>query len=507
MQKNLQFDVVVIGSGPAGYVHAIKQAQFGKRVACIDFRDVPGGTCLNVGCIPSKTLLQSSHEYVHTLNNLSSFGVICDNVSFDLEVAMKKKASVIKMLGQGVLSLFRKNNIQYFAGLAEFIAANELKVSIFKNQEDMSKVANSTFDALDKLNEVLQNVQFADEFTISGEKIVVATGSYATSLPNVKIDEETIVSSTGSLSLKSVPEKLVIIGAGVIGLEMASVWSRLGSQVSVLEYARPLVTMDEDVSAEACKILGKKGIDIISNAEFLHYQATEGDATNSNLKSKYTVSYKNRDTEQVNKIEDVNVILVATGRKPRTALLKLENIGVKLDSHGFVQVNEHYQTSVPNVYAIGDVCGKQMLAHKASQEAYVLAEKLNGAHSAFMNYNTVPSVIYTYPEIASVGMTENELKAANIDYKVAKIPMASNSRAIITGNTEGFTKIIYHVKTNEILGASMIGPNAGDMIQELVLAISFQASGEDVAMCTHSHPSFIEIAQEAARATYSKPIH
>ncbi len=461
------YDVAVIGAGPGGYVAAIKLAQLGKKVVCIDNRDILGGTCLNVGCIPSKALLCSSHKYKETLHDLSTHGIDINNVSLSLEKMMGRKEKVVKDLGKGIASLFKKNKVSYIQGNASFIDSHTLEITDSLNQK--------TF--------------------ITTDNIIIATGSESISLPGVTVSEKRIVSSTGALSLSNVPKKMLIVGAGVIGLEIGSIWSRLGSAVTIIEYSdRILSGVDDDISKEGQKILSQQGINFIFNAKV--QRAEEGQDI-------VTLFYES--DGKVNTLE-ADILLSAVGRKSYTKGLNLENVGVSLNKYGQIIVNANFKTDAAHIYAIGDVISGPMLAHKASEEGLAVAEIIS-THITTINYQNIPSIIYTHPEIAIVGETENKLKEQGIDYIISKFPLMANSRSRANGETAGLVKMLVNKKTDEILGATIIAPNAGELIQSIVVAMEFKASSEDLARTSFGHPGVSEAIKEAALGAYEMPIH
>ena len=460
-----EFDITVIGSGPAGYVCAIRAAQLGYNVCCIEKGQTLGGTCLNIGCIPSKSLLHSSHLYDQA-SDLKKLGINFDNVSFDLSKIMEKKSESVESLTKGVEFLFKKNKINRKSGFAKLKNINEIEILSGEKSE-----------------------------TIKSAKIIIATGSEVSSPDGVVIDEKDILSSTGALSLQSVPNHLVVIGAGYIGLEMGSVWSRLGSKVTVIEYAdRILPGMDTEVSSSFQKILIKQGFDFkLSTA--LRSVSKEGDSL--------SVSVENKgQTMDI----DCDKVLISTGRRPYTFGLNLEELGVKLNDRGFIITDNYFKTSIDNIYAVGDCKLGPMLAHKASEEGTAVAEIIDG-QAGHVNYNAIPSVIYTAPEVASVGKTEDELKAAGITYKVGKFPFTANAKAKVMNDTGGFVKILSDNKTDEVLGVHIIGADAGNMIGELTVAMEFGASAEDIARTCHAHPTLTESIKEAALNVENQAIH
>ena len=466
MEKN--FDLLVIGGGPGGYVCAIRAAQLGLKTACVESRGTLGGTCLNIGCIPSKSLLNSSELYHKAKTSFSSIGIETGDIKLNLEKLMANKNKSVQVLTKGVEFLFKKNKVTYIKGKAILFSKNSLIV--YESQKKTSYKAKN---------------------------IVIATGSTTASLPGVKIDEKNIISSTGALSLKETPKKLTIIGGGYIGLEMGSVWSRLGSEVSVIEYLDFITPgMDREISNEFQKILTKQGIKFKLNSKVTSV---------TNSKNKVIVDFTNNKSQARERIE-CDKVLVSVGRKPYTEGLNLSKVGVKKDSKGAIEVNKKFQTSVQNIYAIGDVIKGPMLAHKAEEEGIAVAEILAG-QAGHVNYNVIPGVIYTSPEVASVGKTEEELKKEKISYKVGKFPFLANSRAKVNNESAGFVKILADSRTNKILGAHIIGPHCGDMIAEMALAMEFGANAEDVARTCHAHPTHTEAIKEAALAVDKRPIH
>jgi dihydrolipoamide dehydrogenase len=461
------FDVVVIGGGPGGYVCAIKAAQLGLKTACIEKRGALGGTCLNVGCIPSKALLTSSHKYAEAAHTFAAHGIKVGKLELDLKSMMERKTKVVGDLTKGIEFLFKKNKVTYLKGAGKLLGGGKIAV-----------------DGEDKQ-------------TVSAKNIVIATGSDVTPLPGVAIDEKQIVSSTGALSLEKVPEHLVVIGGGVIGLEMGSVWQRLGSKVTVVEFLDRIVpTMDTEIGTQYQRILTKQGMTFKLGTKVTAAKSAKGKVTLT------LEPAKGGDKEEL----VADSVLVAIGRKPYTEGLGLDVAGVVLDEKGCVKTDHHFQTNVPGIYAIGDVIAGPMLAHKAEEEGVAIAEILAG-QAGHVNYVTVPNVVYTWPELASVGKTEDELKAAGVAYKIGKFPYLANSRAKSTGDTDGLVKLIADAKTDRLLGAHILGPDAGTQIHECVMAMEFAGSAEDVARAFHAHPTFNEAIKEAAMALGGKPIH
>ena len=467
MENN--FDLVVIGGGPGGYVCAIRAAQLGLKTACVESRGALGGTCLNVGCIPSKSLLNLSENFHKAKKDFNQQGIEFDSIKLNIEKMMANKNKSIQVLTKGVEFLFKKNKVTYFKGKGVLFSKNDIVVYESNKQKTNIKAKN----------------------------IVIATGSEAASLPGINIDEKNIVSSTGALSFDKVPKKLAVIGGGYIGLEMGSVWSRLGSEVTVIEYLDFITPgMDKEISNEFQKILTKQGI------KFKLKSKVESVRSNGNSVS---IKYTNvKDSKE--EIVEVDKVLVSVGRKPYTEGLNLMKVGIKKDQKGRIEVNKKLQTSVNNIYAIGDVIKGPMLAHKAEEEGIAVAEILAG-QAGHVNYDVIPGVIYTSPEVATVGKTEEQLKEEKILYKVGKFPFLANSRAKVNNETDGFVKILADSKTDKVLGVHIIGPHCGDMIAEMALAMEFGASAEDIARTCHAHPTHTEAIKEAALAVDKRPIH
>jgi len=467
MENN--FDVIVVGSGPGGYVCAIRSAQLGLKTACVESRKALGGTCLNIGCIPSKSLLNSSEIYHKANKEFNNLGIEASNIKLNLSKIMANKNKSILTLTKGVEFLFKKNKITHLKGKGLITSHNSVSVV------DESKK---------KVNYKAKN-------------IVIATGSIPTSLPGIKINEKSIVSSTGALSFEKVPNELVVIGGGYIGLELSSVWKRLGSKVTVIEFLDHIIPgMDMDISTEFLKILKKQGINFKLNCKVTEVRE---------IKNKLVVDFTNNNTSKRERLE-VDKVLVAVGRKANINE-DINNLGIKLDKYKKIEVNEKFQTSVKNIYAIGDVINKgPMLAHKAEDEGIAVAEIIAG-QAGHVNYDVIPAVVYTSPEVATVGKTENQLKKENIDYKIGKFPFLANSRARVNSDTDGFVKILADAKTDKVLGVSIISSLAGTMIAELSLAMEFGASAEDIARTCHAHPTHNEAIKEAAMAVDKRPIH
>lgn len=471
-----QFDVVVIGGGPGGYIAAIRAAQLGFTTACIDDwknksgGPAPGGTCTNVGCIPSKALLQSSENFDHAGHAFADHGINIKGLSLDLAKMLSRKDAVVKQNNDGILYLFKKNKVTFFHGHGSFVSSSDSGVEIL-----VSEPANET---------------------ITGTQVIVATGSSPRQLPGVAFDEQLILSNVGALSLQSVPKRLGVIGAGVIGLEMGSVWRRLGSEVTVLE-ALPafLGAVDEQIAKEAAKAFAKQGLKI------------QLGVTISEVKSEkkgVTLRYADGAGQQQTLV--VDALIVSIGRVPNTAGLNAESVGLKLDERGFVAVDDECRTAVANVWAIGDVVRGPMLAHKAEEEGVAVAERIAGQHG-HVNFNTVPWVIYTSPEIAWVGQNEQQLKAAGRAYRVGTFPFMANGRARALGDTTGMVKFVADAKTDEVLGVHIIGPSASELISEAVVAMEFRASSEDIARICHAHPSLSEAVKEAALAVDKRALN
>ncbi len=457
------FDLIVIGAGPGGYVAAIKAAQLGMKVACVEKRGTLGGTCLNVGCIPSKALLQSSELYAE-MQHASEHGIEVGKVKMDVKKLLKRKDEVVDGLTKGISGLFAKNKVTWLKGEGVITDPNIVAV---------------------------------DGKVYEAKHILIATGSDVMPLPNVEIDEERVVSSTGALELSEVPKKLVVIGGGYIGLEMGTVWGRLGAKVEVVEFADSIVpAMDGDVRKEFKKILEKQGMSFRLKTKVTSVER-------KGKKVKVTVEpAAGGDAETI----EADVVLVAIGRKAHTDGLGLDALGIATDQRGCIEVNAHYQTSVPSIYAIGDVIKGPMLAHKAEEEGVACVEMLAG-QKPHVNYDAIPGVVYTWPEVATVGKTEEELKAAGVAYNAGKFPFLANSRGRASGNSQGFVKILADKATDRVLGVHIIGAEAGTMIAEAVLAMEFGASSEDIARTCHAHPTMNEAVKEAALATFAKPIH
>ena len=462
-----KFQAVVIGGGPGGYVCAIRLSQLGLKTACIESRGSLGGTCLNIGCIPSKSLLNLSEEF-YKVKNLSSKGIEVSDIKLNLSKMMKNKDKAVTILTKGVEFLLKKNKVTYFKGFGSFKSKNEILIKDEKNKETQ----------------------------INGEKIIIASGSVPVSLPGIDFDEKVIVSSTGALKLAEVPKKLIVVGGGYIGLEMGSVWSRLGSEVHVIEFLDHITPgMDKEISNEFMKILKKQGINF-------HMQHKVEKIKKNSLGAIVSTSDNKGNKKEFN----CDVVLISVGRKPNTEGLNLDKIGVELDSKKRIKTDKNYQTNLDNIYAIGDVITGPMLAHKAEDEGIAVAENISG-QSGHVNYDTIPGVIYTTPEVASIGKTEEQLKEKNINYKIGKFSFMANSRAKAIDDTEGFVKILADEKTDKVLGAHLIGPHAGELIAEIGVAMEFGASSEDIARTCHAHPTFSEAVKEAALSVDKRAIH
>ncbi len=463
------YDLVVIGSGPGGYVCAIRAAQLGMKVACVEKRETLGGTCLNVGCIPSKALLQASEKYEEATHGLGVFGVKVGKVELDLKGMMAHKDKTVKSNVDGVAFLFKKNKIDWIKGTGKIAGAGKVEVALNAGGTQ----------------------------ALAAKAIVIATGSDVVSLPSLKIDEKKIVSSTGALTLPEVPKSMVLVGGGVIGLEMGSVWQRLGAKVTVVEFLdRIMPGMDADTAKQMQRILTKQGMSF--------KLATK--VTGAKIGPKGVALTVEPAAGGAAETIETDIVLVAIGRRPYTDGLGLKESGVNLDEKGRVAVDAHFQSNVPGIYAIGDCIAGPMLAHKAEDEGMAVAEILAGQHG-HVNYDAIPSVVYTWPEVASVGKTEEQLKAEGVEYRTGKFPFTANGRARAQNNTEGFVKILADKATDRVLGVHMIGPSVGELTGEMALAIEFGASSEDIARTCHAHPTLTEAVREAALAVDGRPIH
>jgi len=461
-----KFDVTVIGGGPGGYVCAIRLSQLGLKTACIESRGSLGGTCLNVGCIPSKSLLNLSENF-HKAKNFEKIGIEIGEIKLNLGKMMKNKEKAVTVLTKGIEFLFKKNKVSYFKGKGSFKSSNEIVVS-----------------------------GDGEETVIETEKAIISTGSEPVSIPGMEFDEEKIISSTGALSLEKLPKKMVVVGGGYIGLEMGSVWSRLGTEVEVVEFLDHITPgMDREISTEFMKILKKQGIKFKLNTK-----------VEKITKNKSGVKIETIDKENKKNNIEADVVLISVGRRPYTTGLKLENVGVKTDEKGKVKVDKNFETNIKNIFAIGDVIDGPMLAHKAEEEGIAVAEFIAG-QSGHVNYEIIPGVIYTSPEVASVGKTEEQLNEKKINFKVGKFPFMANSRAKAIDEPEGFVKILADATSDKVLGVHIIGPHAGEMIAEMAIAMEFGASSEDIARTCHAHPTFSEAIKEAALSVEKRQIH
>ena len=461
------FDIVIIGSGPGGYVASIRAAQLGMKVACVEKEKTLGGTCLNIGCIPSKALLNSSEKYIELSKHAEEHGIIASKVDIDVSKLMQRKEKIVKQLTSGIGFLFKKNKITHINGTASF--------------SDSKTILVSSSDGDKK---------------ITAKHFIIATGSNSIEIPSIPIDEKKIVTSTGALSLPSIPKSLLVIGGGYIGLEMGSVWARLGTKVTVVEALDRIVpTMDDEIAKEFMKSLKKQGLEFK-----LSHKVT---STRVN-KNEVEVSMESSDKKEVK--EKYEVVLMSVGRKPNTEGLNLEKIGVKLNDKKAIEINKNFKTSIDGIYAIGDVAPGPMLAHKAEEEGVACVEIING-QKTHMNYDTIPAVVYTNPEVASVGKTEDQLKESKVEYKVGKFPFMANGRALTTSASEGFVKILADKKTDAILGAHIIGHDAGQLIAEIVTTMEFGGSSEDIARICHAHPTTSEAVKEAAMNVDGRAIH
>jgi dihydrolipoamide dehydrogenase len=458
------FDTIIIGAGPGGYVAAIRAAQLGQKVACVEGRDTLGGTCLNVGCIPSKAMLHATHMLHETHENFEKMGLMGASPKVDWAKMQAYKDDVVSGNTKGIEFLFKKNKVTWLKGWASIPAPGQVKVG-----DDIHTAKN----------------------------IVIATGSEASSLPGVEIDEKTVVTSTGALTLAKPPKTMVVIGAGVIGLEMGSVYARLGTEVTVVEYLDAITPgMDAEVAKTFQRILTKQGLKFVLGAAVQSVRKTKTGAT---------VTWKLKKTDAEASL-DADIVLVATGRKPYTTGLGLEALGVEMGPRGTIKTDSHWQTNIPGLYAIGDAIAGPMLAHKAEDEGMAVAEVLSGKHG-HVNYGVIPGVIYTTPEVANVGQTEEQLKAEGRAYKVGKFPFMGNARAKAVFQAEGFVKLLADAQTDRILGCHIIGPAAGDLIHEVCVAMEFGASAQDLALTCHAHPTWSEAVREAALACGDGAIH
>ena len=463
------YDVTVIGGGPGGYVAAIRAAQLGMKVALVEKRSTLGGTCLNVGCIPSKALLHSSHLFAEAQHAFADHGIKASGVKLDLKKMMAHKDGVVGDTIKGVDFLMKKNKITRLVGAGSIAAPGKVTVTPDKGKGE----------------------------TLDTKNIIIATGSDVTPLPGVDIDEKVIVSSTGALELTKVPKNFVVVGAGVIGLEMGSVWSRLGANVTVVEFLDVILPgMDVEVSKQMQRILKGQGLDFKLKSKVVGAKKS---------KTGVTLTVEPRDGGDAEKLQ-ADVVLVAIGRRPYTDGLGLENAGVKVDDRGFIPTDHGFKTNVDGIYAIGDVIGGAMLAHKAEDEGVVLAEMIAG-QSGHIDYDAIPGIVYTWPEVAGLGKTEEQLKKAGVKYKAGKFPFMANARARAMGDTDGFVKILADAETDAVLGVHIVGPAAGDLIQECVTVMEFGGAAEDIARICHGHPGLSEVVKEAALAVDGRALH
>jgi dihydrolipoamide dehydrogenase len=464
-----EFDLVVVGAGPGGYVAAIRASQLGFKVACVDKRSTLGGTCLNVGCIPSKALLSASKKFEEASNHLSEFGIEVSSVKLNLKKMLAQKDKVVAELTKGIEFLFKKNNITWISGDAEIKSSSLVEVSLGDGKK----------------------------FELVTTKVLIATGSQSTPLPDLNFDEKRVVTSSGALELKAVPDHLVVVGGGYIGLEMGSIWARLGAKVTVVEYSDRIVPqMDLEIGKRFQQSLQKQGIEFKLNTKVSGAEVSSSGVI-LNLESS-----KSGDLM----VLKCDVALVAIGRRPFVGGLGLEKLGITLDSNGFIIIDEDFETSMPGVFAIGDCVPGPMLAHKAEEDGVAAVEIMAG-QAGHVDYDLVPGIVYTHPEIASVGKTEEELKEADVKYVKGSFPFSANSRAKAVGDADGFVKILADAKSDKILGVHIIGPDAGTVIHECVTAMVFGASAEDIARTCHAHPTLNEAVKEAALAVDGRTIH
>ena len=464
-----RFDLVIIGGGPGGYVAALRAAQLGLRTACVDKRGLFGGTCLHVGCIPSKALLHSSERYAEARDHFADLGIRIEGLSLDLAQMMASKQETVDELARGTAFLLKKAKVEMVGGAARIAAPGRVEVEL---------VDGGTR-------------------TLECDRILIATGSESAPLKGVPIDEKRIVTSTGALALERVPQRLIVVGAGSIGLELGSVWSRLGAQVTVVEYLdRILPGMDAEIAKNAQRVLARQGLTFQLSREVKS-------AESSDERVRVTVAARG---DGKTELMEADVVLVAIGRRPYVDGLGLEALGVARDPRGFLTVNERFETSVPGVFAIGDCVPGPMLAHKAHEDGVACVEQMAGQHG-HIDWLRVPSVVYTWPEIAAVGETEEALKARKADYRVGKFAFTANARAKITGDTQGLVKILADAATDRVLGVHILGPMAGDLIAEAVIALEFGASAEDIARTCHAHPAMGEALMEAALALGGRALH
>ncbi len=467
-----KYDVVVVGSGPAGYVAAIRAAQLGLSVACVEKNKNPkgkpafGGTCLNVGCIPSKALLDSSHKYAEAKHDFDIHGISAKDIAIDVPAMIKRKEGIVNQLTTGIGGLFKANGVTVIEGFGKLLAGKKVEVSKDDGSKDI----------------------------VEADNVILAAGSVPVNIPPTPIDQDIIVDSTGALEFQEVPKRLGVIGAGVIGLELGSVWSRLGSEVVVLEALKDfLPMMDKQIAKEAKKFLKKQGLDIRLGTMVNGSEVKDGQVT---------VKYN----DGADKEETFDKLIVCVGRRPQTENLMADDCGIAMAERGFIEVNEYCETSVPGVYAVGDIVRGPMLAHKASEEGVMVAERIVGK-PVLMNYDVIPNVIYTHPEVASVGKTEEQLKDAGVPYKVGAFPFQASGRALAANETTGLVKMISHQETDRILGCHIAGPSAADLVQQVAIAMEFGSSTEDLALMVFGHPTLSEAVHEAALAVDGHAIH
>ncbi len=467
-----EFDLIIIGSGPGGYIGAIRAAQLGMRVACVEKMKTLGGTCLNIGCIPSKALLESSEHFQTAKDHFKEHGILIEGIKVNLDQMMTRKNELVKQLTQGIAGLFKKNKIESFFG-------------------------EGSFEKKDGSNHVIKVKNGKTAEVIKAPKVIIATGSVPTPLRGVEFDGKRIISSTEALEISEIPKHFVVVGGGVIGLELGSVWARLGSKVTVVEFSESITpTVDKQITRELQKVLEKLGMNIKVNTE-----CTGAKVSGKNV----SVEIKDRKSGDLSSL-DADYVLVATGRKPFTGGLALENISLKPNERGMIDINDHFETSIAGVYAIGDVVRGPMLAHKAEEEGVAVAELIAG-QAGHVNYNAIPSVIYTWPEVASVGKTEEELKAEGIPYKKGTFPFLANGRAKAMLTTEGLVKVLAHKDSDQLLGVHIIGARAGEMISEATAIMDFGGSSEDISRICHPHPTLSEAVKEAALAVDKRTLN
>jgi dihydrolipoamide dehydrogenase len=470
-----QFDLIIIGGGPAGYVGAIRAAQLGMKVVCVEKRATLGGTCLNVGCIPSKALLDSSEHFSLARYKFKKHGIEMTDLKMNVPQMIHRKNEVVKQLTQGIAGLFKKNKVEWAQGYGRFAG----------------------MDGTQKIVEVDGTAFGGGKRSLKADKVMIATGSEVIELPNLKFDGQKIISSTDALNLTEAPGHLVVVGGGVIGLEMGSVWSRLGSKVTVIEFADKILSvMDQQIAAEARKSLQKQGLEFRMNTQALGAKSAG---------SKMQIEVMDRATQAKETLE-CDLILVATGRRPYTDGLQLEKVGLTANEKGRIDINDHFETRVKGIYAVGDCVQGPMLAHKAEEEGIAAAEIMAG-QAGHVNYHTIPWIVYTWPEVAGVGYTEEELKAKGIEYKVGTFPFLANGRAKAMDESEGLVKLLADKKTDKLLGMHIFGPRASDLISEGATVMEYGGSAEDVARTCHAHPTLSEAVKEAALAVDNRRIH